>query len=60
VQEVVHHGLESGRRVCEAEKHHQRLIQTPIGPKSGLPLISIAHPDVVVAPAEVQFGIEPV
>jgi len=55
LKDVIHHRLEGGRTVCEAEEHDKGLIQTMVGPEGSLPFTSSLYPDVVEAPPDVQF-----
>jgi hypothetical protein len=55
-KEEVHHRLESGRGVGQAEEHNGRFKQSLIGDKGGLLLVSVIDPYVVVAPLYVDFG----
>jgi len=55
LEDVVHHRLEGGRTVHEAEEHDKGLVQAAVGPEGGLPFVSFLYPDVVEAPLDVQF-----
>ena len=55
MEEVVHHGLESGQGIGESEKHHHWFKRSSIGLKSGLPLVTIADSNVFVAPLDVKL-----
>jgi len=55
LEDVVHHGLEGGGTVCEAEEHDKGFVQAVVGPEGGLPLFSFLYPDVVEAPPDVQL-----
>jgi len=55
LKDVVHHCLEGGGTVHEAEEHDKGLIQAAVGPKGGFPLVSFLYPDVVEAPLDVQL-----
>ena len=52
---MVHHGLECGRRICESKEHDHGLEKSSVRLERGLPLISVANPDVVVAPTDVEL-----
>src|SRR5712664_2124249 len=56
VEDVVHHSLECGRTVSEAEKHHQGFKETAIGAERCLPFISFLHPDIIEPPPDIQLG----
>ena len=58
-QDVVHRGLEGGGRVGEPKEHDRRLKEAPVGSEGSLPLVPLAYPDVVVAPADVELGEDP-
>jgi hypothetical protein len=55
LEDVVHHRLERGQRVGEAEAHHQRLKEPSAGTECGLPLIASPDMDVVEAPSDLEF-----
>jgi len=55
LKDVVHHRLEGGGTVCEAEEHDKGFVQAAVGPEGGLPFVSFLYPDVVEAPSDVQF-----
>jgi hypothetical protein len=54
----VHHHLEGGRGVGEAEKHYSGLKEAFHGKKSGLPFVSWFNPDVVIPLADIELGKE--
>ena len=54
-ENVVHHGLEGGRAVSEAEEHHQRLKESVVGVEGGLPFISFFHADIIETPSDIQL-----
>ena len=56
MEDLIHHGLEGGRTVSETEVHYQRLEETMVCLECHLPFISFLDVDIVVAPADVQFG----
>src|SRR5882724_5346400 len=56
LEDVVHHCLECGRTVREAEEHDQRFEKASVHLKGGLPLISCFDPNVVVSQANVQLS----
>src|SRR5712664_3941476 len=56
LEDVVHHGLESGRTVGEAEEHNQGLKESSVRAESGLPLVTFLDADIVVSPADIQLG----
>ena len=55
LEDVIHHRLEGGGTVREAEEHDKGLIQAAVGPEGGLPFVSFLYPDVVEAPSDIQF-----
>ena len=55
-ENVVHHCLECGGTVCEAEEYDQRFEKASVRLKNGLPLISFFDLNVVVSPANVQLS----
>jgi len=55
LEDVVHHRLEGGGTVREAEEHDKGFVQAAVGPEGGLPFISFIYLDVVEAPSDVQF-----
>ncbi len=54
-EDVVHHPLECGRRVCEPEEHNREFKEASVGAKGGLLLISFFDPDIVVSPMNVEL-----
>ena len=50
LEDVVHHGLEGGWAVGEAEEHDQGFEETLICSEGGFPLISLFDPYIVVSP----------
>ena len=57
-KDSVHHCLESGWRICQAKEHDSRLKESLISDESGLPLVSIIDPDVIISPSNIEFGKE--
>jgi len=55
LEDVVHHCLEGGGTVHEAEEHDKGLIQAAVGLEGGLPFVSFLYPDIVEAPSDVQL-----
>ena len=51
----VHHGLEGGWGVGEAEEHNHGLEETSIRFESCFPLIAIADAYVVISPSDIQL-----
>jgi len=56
LEDVVHHGLESGRTISHAKEHYQGFEQASIGLEGCFPLISGLNVDVVETPTNVQLG----
>src|SRR5882724_8530947 len=56
LEDVVHHHLECGGTVHEAEEHDQRFEKALVHPKGSFPLISFFDPNVVVSPMDVQLS----
>ena len=54
-EDVIHHGLEGGWTIGEAEEHEQRFEETSIRSESSFPLISHFDSYIVVSPAYIQF-----
>ena len=54
-EEVIHHGLEGGGGICEAKEHDHWFEEATIRLKRSLPLIAIAHADVVIPPTDIQL-----
>ena len=54
-EEVIHHGLEGCRGVCEAEEHDHRFEEAAIRFECSLPLVAIVHADVVIPPTDIQL-----
>ena len=55
-EDGVHHRLEGGWAIAQAEQHHQGFEQSSVSPESSLVFISRLDADIVVAPADVEFG----
>ncbi len=55
-EDVVHHPLESGGRVCEPKEHDCGFKQSPIYAKSRLFFVSLLYVDVVIPPSDVELG----
>ncbi|KAG5332685.1 hypothetical protein C0989_006724 [Termitomyces sp. Mn162] len=55
-EDVVHHGLESGRAVGESKEHNEQLKQFLVGQEGSLPLISFLNAHIVVTPPDIQFS----
>ena len=54
LEDVVHHGLEGGRAVGEAEEHDQGFEEAPIRLEGSFPLISLFDSHIVVSPTYIQ------
>ena len=52
-EKVVHHRLEGCGGVREAKEHDHGFKETVIRLERGLPLIAVAHADVVIPPADI-------
>ena len=55
-EDGVHHCLKGGQAVAQAEQHHQGFEESSVSPEGSLVLISGLDADIVVAPADVEFG----
>lgn len=55
-EHIVHHCLEDGRGIGQAERHYEILIVSSWGVECRLPLISFSDADEVVGVAQVKFG----
>ena len=55
VEKVVHHRLEGGGGICEAEEHDHRFEEAAIRLEHSLPLVSIAHANIVISPTDIQL-----
>ena len=53
---AIHHSLESGQTICQAEEHDKRFIEASICPKGGFPFVFDFHPDIVKTPMDIKFG----
>src|ERR1700735_4608446 len=56
LEDSVHHCLEGSGTIGQTEEHDERLIKAPVSPESGLPFISIFHPDIIETPADIEFS----
>ena len=54
-EQVIHHGLEGGRGIGKSKEHHHQFEEAMIGLECGLPLVTVAHLDVVVPPTDIQL-----
>ena len=54
-KEVVHHRLEGGGGVHEAKEHDHRFEEATVRFEHSLPLVAIAHADVVIPPMDIQL-----
>ena len=52
---VIHHGLEGGRAVGEAEDHDQGFKEAPFHLEGSFPLISLLDSYIVASPMYIQF-----
>ena len=55
LEDVIHHGLEGGQAVGEAEEHDQGFEEAPIHLEGSFPLISFFDSYIVVSPMYIQF-----
>jgi hypothetical protein len=55
-QDVIHQGLEHGRRVAQSERHDEELVIAVVRPERGLVDVGLPHADLVVAGVEVELG----
>ena len=55
LKDVVHHCLESGRTICEAEEHDKGFKEASIHLKGSFPLITLLDSYVVISPMYIQF-----
>ena len=55
VEKVVHHRLEGGRSVGEAKEHDHWFEEATIRLECCLPLIAIAHANVIISPTDIQL-----
>jgi hypothetical protein len=54
-EKVIHHGLKGGWGIGESKEHHHWFEQTAICLECGLPLVTIADPNIVITPADIQL-----
>jgi hypothetical protein len=55
LKDFIHHCLKHGRTVHKTEEHYQRFKQPMICPKCTLPFIAFLHPNIIVAPSDIQL-----
>ena len=55
LEDVIHHGLESGQAIGEAEEHDQGFEEAPIDLEGSFPLVSLLDSYIVVSPTYIQF-----
>jgi hypothetical protein len=58
VKNVIHEGLERGRRVAKAERHHQELVQVIVRAERRLLDVLWAHAHLVIRRSQIQLGEE--
>ena len=54
-ENIIHHVLKRGRRVCEAKKHDSGLEKAAVSYESRLPLVALFDPYIFIASMDVQF-----
>ena len=54
-EEVIHHRLKGGGGVCEAKEHDHRFEEATIRLECSLPLVAVAHANVVISPSDIQL-----
>ena len=54
-KDEIHHGLEGGRGIHEAEEHDHRFEKAVVRFEGHLPLVTIANAYVVVSPPDIQL-----
>ena len=57
-EDRVHHSLEGGGRIGEAEEHDCWFEQSLVGEEGCFPFIAFLDPDIIIAPANVESGKE--
>ena len=55
LENVIHHHLEGGQAVGEAEEHDKGLEEAPIHSEGSLPLVSLLDSYIVVSPVYIQL-----
>jgi len=55
-EDMVHERLEGRQRVALAKEHNRRFIKPVRSSESGLPLVSLLNPNVVISPPDIEFG----
>ena len=56
LEDVIHHCLEHGQAVGETTEHDQGFEEPTVGAEYSLPFITFLDPDIVVPPANIEFG----
>ncbi len=56
MEDVVHHCLEGGGGVCEAEDHYRQLKEAAISAEHCFFFIALLDPNIVILPTDVQLG----
>ena len=56
MEDVVHHGLERGRRVSQAEEHDSRFKEAFTSFEGHLPFVPLFDLDVVIPPVDIKLG----
>jgi len=54
-KDMVHEHLESWRRIALAKEHHHGFVEPIRSSESGLPLIGLLNPNVVISPSDIEF-----
>src|SRR5882762_8927482 len=55
LEKLIHHSLECGRGIHEAEKHYKWFKHSAIGFECGFPLISGTDTNIVIAPSNIEL-----
>ena len=54
-EDVVHECLKRRRRIALAKEHHRRFVKPIRSSESGLPLVGLLYPNVVISPSDIEF-----
>ena len=56
VEGVVHESLQGGRGVGKAKEHHSWFEESFMSDKGSFPMVSILNVNVIISPANIEFG----
>ena len=55
LEDMVHHGLESHRTICQTKKHNKGFKKTTIHTECSFPFIPLLDSDIIVSPSNIKL-----